>query len=134
MIQFDGKNILFWKDNDEPIAAHMLHALFGVLGYPDPREFIRHDIPDEDRLTVALALRLRTALEAAQNLPGGDVAMAYMGLANCRICNAKLGSRDVYGYGFIWPERADHYIVLHKVWTPDCDTFLAAVRAENRAR
>ena len=46
--------------------------------------------------------------------------MQAMGFANCRICGANLGSRDVTAFGFVWPEKAEHYILDHDVWTPDC--------------
>jgi hypothetical protein len=43
-----------------------------------------------------------------------------MGWASCRICGANLGSRDLTAFGFVWPEKAEHYIVAHDVWTPEC--------------
>ena len=66
------------------------------------------------------------------NPTGGDVLMGYMGRANCRICNQQLGSRDFFGHGFMWPELADHYVLVHKVWTKECDEMLAAVRSTRR--
>jgi hypothetical protein len=58
--------------------------------------------------------------------------MSYMGWADCRMCGRRLGTRDFFGDGFVWPEMADHYVLDHKVWTPECDEMLAAVRREFR--
>lgn len=50
-----------------------------------------------------------------------------MGWADCRICKVPLGSRDLTRFGFVWPEKAEHYLVEHGVWTPECDELLRAV-------
>ena len=72
-------------------------------------------------------------LRSVTNPTGGAVLMSYLGWADCRICGARLGTRDFYGNGFVWPERADHYLVAHQVWTPECDEMLAVVRRLRRA-
>ena len=59
--------------------------------------------------------------ELARVLQRGDVGTAYMGWADCRICGRQLGTRDFFGYGFLWPEKAEHYVLEHDVWTPECD-------------
>jgi len=46
------------------------------------------------------------------------------GWANCRICGAQLGSMDLTRFGFVWPEKADHYVREHDVWTPECTELL----------
>lgn len=33
---------------------------------------------------------------------------------------------------FVRPEKADHYVLIHKVWTKECDEMLAAVRRARR--
>lgn len=106
------------------------HALFGpllaLLG-PDglsPIDCIRTDIPYEDRQTVARGLAVRSTM----NPTGGIYGLAYMGWADCRICGERLGTRDMIGLGFIWPEKAEHYITHHNVWTRECDDFLIALR------
>ena len=58
--------------------------------------------------------------------------MSYLGYANCRICGEQLGTRDFFGYGFVWPEKAEHYVINHHVWTKECDEMLIAVRKTRR--
>ncbi len=52
--------------------------------------------------------------------------MGYMGSANCRICNANLGSWDFAAHGFVWPQMAEHYIIAHQLWIPYLDDLIAA--------
>lgn len=80
-----------------------------------PQDFVRATPhPDRDELATILAK--------------GNVCDAYMGWAECRICGERLGTRDFGGCGFLWPEKAEHYLLAHSVWTPGCDALLAAVR------
>jgi hypothetical protein len=124
-----GKRILFWDDLPSTTGLDPLLDLFvGLKKLGRPQDFVRHDIPWDDRETLGKALRLRSGQEATAGYPGGDVLMGYMGWADCRICGERLGTRDLFGYGFVWPEKAEHYVLSHKVWTPDCDLMLAAVR------
>lgn len=71
----------------------------------------------------AVALILRNGHDAT---PG----IHALGWANCRICNADLGSLDLTRFGFVWPEKAEHYIMKHDVWTPECDDLLRAALRE----
>jgi len=126
-----GRRLLFW---DEDIAGQ-LQPLLDILGvklrgavYGQPKDHIVPDVPWTDREELARALQLRSTM----NPIGGDVLMSYMGWADCRMCGQKLGTRDFFGYGFVWPELADHYVLVHKVWTPECDELLAAVRRSRR--
>jgi len=67
----------------------------------------------------ALAFILKNGVDAH---PG----IQAMGWANCRICDVQLGSMDLTRFGFAWPEKADHYVVAHDVWTPECSDLLRA--------
>lgn len=125
-----GKPLLFWDDQ-----AGELQPLLDFLGvvpggrrYGQPREHVRKDVPRADREELARALQLRSAA----NPTGGDVSMGYMGWAECRICGEKLGTRDLFGNGFVWPEKADHYVLAHDVWTKECDEMLAMSRRARR--
>jgi hypothetical protein len=100
----------------------------GGRKYGQPKDHVRHDVPWEDRETVAKALQLRTTM----NPIGGDILMSYMGWADCRMCKERLGTRDFFGHGFVWPEKADHYVRVHRVWTKECDDLLTAVRRAGR--
>lgn len=93
------RRILYWGDRN------------GQL----PHDFVRDDINRLARLAVADILR------------GGAVLDHYHGHANCRFtyCRTELGCKDLGAHGFVWPEMAEHYILVHGVWTPDCDTLLA---------
>lgn len=82
----------------------------------DPARCRRTNVPERDREELAAVLAQGVVLER------------YMGHANCRICGLELGSADLTGWGFMWPEKAEHYILVHLVWTPDCDRLLQAVR------
>jgi len=98
------------------LAELFVGALIGKPVNPQPQNCIDERIAVADRSELAAALARGTIFES------------YMGHANCRICNVELGSRDLTGWGFIWPEKAEHYITEHKVWTPACSRLLAAIR------
>ena len=76
------------------------------------------------------------AATVVAHLQQGREHRAYKGWANCRICGAKLGTRDMTNVLCVWPEGAEHYISAHGVWTPE-HTWLAAVlmgRVDPRTR
>jgi hypothetical protein len=126
-----GKQILFWDDavgsGLQPLLD-LLGSVFGGRGRGQPRDHVRIDVPWTDREELSRSLQLRSTM----NPTGGDVLASYFGSADCRMCGQRLGTRDFFGYGFVWPEMADHYVVVHKVWTPGCDEMLAAVRRARR--
>jgi hypothetical protein len=125
-----GKRLLFWDDQAgalQPILD-FLGVVPGGKTYGQPKDHVRRDVPWDDRETVGKALQLRSTM----NPTGGDVLMGYMGFAECRICGERLGTRDFFGHGFVWPEKADHYVLVHSVWTKECDELLAAVRRAGR--
>lgn len=84
------------------------------------------NVQPKDCVTTKIARTDRVAL--AKALADGQEHEAYLGHADCRICGVKLGSKDLTGWGFMWPEQAEHYILEHDVWTPDCTRLLAAIR------
>lgn len=84
--------------------------------FGQPQDHIRRDIP--------MAVRE----ELAKVLENGERGISYMGWADCRICGERLGTADMVGHGFVWPERAEHYVLKHDVWTPGCDALLVASR------
>jgi hypothetical protein len=99
----------------------------GVLPPNEPKHHIRPGIPRADREALAVALA------------SGKKAESYFGYAECRICSSseigavrrtEIGCADLYGWGYIWPAGAEHYILEHDVWTPDCTRLLAAVRRD----
>lgn len=112
-----GKQLLFW---DGP--AGQLQPVLDALGvvprglHGQPRDHVRRDVPRQDREELARALE------------GGTVLKRYRGLASCRICGELLGSQDLIGHGFVWPQRASHYVLVHDVWTPECAEMLSAIR------
>jgi len=126
-----GKPLLFWDEKVDGGLGHLLD-FFGVVPggrkHGQPKDHVRSDVPRPDREELARALQLRSAT----NPTGGDVLMGYMGWAACRICGDRLGTRDLFGYGFVWPEKADHYVLIHQVWTKECDEMLAAIRRTRR--
>ena len=85
-----------------------------------PHDHVRRDVPAVDRRSVAFVLESgRDAHPATQ----------AMGWATCRICGAQLGSGDRTAFGFVWPEKAQHYVLAHDVWTPECAELLRNVIA-----
>lgn len=83
-----------------------------------PQDFVRRDIPNTARQIVTVALSA-----------GRDVHPEFQakGWANCRICRQRLGTRDLGGFGLVWPEGAEHYVIEHGVWTPGCSELLSRV-------
>ena len=67
--------------------------------------------------------------QAIEVLGAGRQIAAYRGMAQCRICGEWLGSCDLTGHGFMWPEKAEHYIEAHNVWLPEIDALLEAKKA-----
>jgi len=100
--------------NDRP-------RLLSWSGWSPPRLYIRSGVPEADRAAVIDALA------------SGQVAVRYMGYANCRICKIALGSCDMLTHGMIYPEKAEHYLEKHRVWTRDCDELLRRIRAGRAA-
>lgn len=80
-----------------------------------PQDFVRDDVPREKREMLA------------RTLANGRRGVTYRGWAACRICGKNLGSSDLHGHGFVWPEKAEHYVLEHDVWTPGCDALLFEV-------
>lgn len=114
-----GKRLLFWDDLVGGELQPLLDFFDVVPGgkrYGQPREHVFRNITREAREEVGRALQLRSPT----NPIGGGVLMGYMGWADCRICGDRLGTRDFFGHGFVWPEKADHYVLEHDVWTPEC--------------
>lgn len=80
-----------------------------------PQDFVHQGAPTWQR--DALVFILQNGLDAH---PG----IQAKGWANCRLCGAQLGSMDLTRFGFVWPEKAEHYVVAHDVWTPECSELL----------
>jgi hypothetical protein len=89
---------------------------WGLLRGERPRDFVLTDITTDRRQALAVVLMSGRAMEA------------YPGWANCRMCGSELGTQDLGALGFVWPEKAEHYILAHGVWTPDCDRLEFAAR------
>ena len=115
---------MFWDDLHGELQPLLdfLNVVPGGRKFGQPKDHVRRDVPRADRE------------ELARVLQRGDVGTAYMGWADCRICGRQLGTRDFFGYGFLWPEKAEHYVLEHDVWTSECDELLAAVRRSPRRK
>jgi len=85
-----------------------------------PQRFIRNDVPPGDRALVIHAL-----------LHGWRVVQ-MAGFARCRICDTALGSSDKAVHGMVYPEKAEHYLLEHDVWTPGCDELLRRLQTRSR--
>lgn len=83
-----GRPIFFWIDGED-----------------EPRDHVRR-VPRVDRKALA------------EVLAAGRVLARYRGMARCRICGERLGSQTLGAHGFVWPQRAEHYVMVHSVWPP----------------
>ena len=99
-----------------PALRRMLY--WGSAPGERPHDHVRRDVPTLGRGQVTFVL---------QNGADAHPGIQAKGSANCRICGAQLGSGDLTAFGFVWPEKADHYVTAHGVWTPECDQLLHAV-------
>jgi hypothetical protein len=119
-----GTPLLFWDEQAGELQPllDMLGVVPGGRRYGQPREHVRHDVP---RATLE---------ELSRALRQGNVLESYRGCAACRICGERLGSQDLFGHGFVWPAKAEHYVLVHDVWTKECDALLAALRRSTRAQ
>ena len=77
-------------------------------------------VPPGDVLTAIAVLR------------SGEVFESWMGWADCRICGAHLGTKDMTAFDFVWPERAEHYIEAHGVWAPGMAELVHATKTKTR--
>jgi hypothetical protein len=111
-------------EGDRP-AKDVTHSL---VGYPRllfwsasnrPQDFVRHDIPPEDRALVVYAL------------VWGWKVRFYLGYADCRICGERLGTTDMAAHGMVYPQKAEHYLLEHDVWTPGCDELLRRLQSKS---
>jgi hypothetical protein len=85
-----------------------------------PQDFVDARVPSWAREAIAFVL---------SNGVDAHPGIQAMGWADCRICGAQLGSMDLTRFGYAWPEKAEHYLVEHNVWTFECDELLRAVLA-----
>ena len=119
-----GTPLLFWDEQAGELQPllDMLGVVPGGRRYGQPKDHVRHDVPRQARE------------ELAGTLEQGNVLMTYRGSAACRICGARLGSQDLFAHGFVWPQKAEHYVLVHDVWTKECDALLATLRQAARQR
>lgn len=96
-----SKKILFWRGSARSDAS-----------LPWPADFVDTTISAEKRKLIADLLR------------DGKVINSYRGMAACRLCGELLGSQDKSGHGFIWPSRAEHYVLKHDLWIPEFDLMI----------
>jgi len=90
-----------------------------------PHDHVHSDVPIVARKQVAFVLRHGRNAHPGTNLKGW---------ATCRICEKDLGSGNLTAFGFVWPERAEHYVLKHDVWTPECSMLLRhALAAANQS-
>lgn len=114
-----GRRILFWADTPTIGIGAVVGLIATIFIGSPPRR-------PEDCINPYVPLRKRQ--QVAKLLAAGAPIEKYFGHAHCRICGVELGHCDLAGYGFIWPEKAEHYVLEHDVWTPELDLFYNAAR------
>lgn len=82
-----------------------------------PADCVDQNVPAEKREAIA------------KILTAGKVDAQYRGIAHCRMCRRMLGSADLTGHGFKWPQNAEHYVLKHGVWLPELDVLLQKAAA-----
>jgi hypothetical protein len=97
---------------------HKPLLFWGMDAGKRPQDFVRTDVPEESRQRLAVILSK------------GRILASYRGMASCRVCKQMLGSCDMGAHGFVWPQEAQHYVLQHGVWTPECDELLHCVDKE----
>ena len=100
-----GQEILFWSEEHKPQDYE--NCVLNV---------------EEDRVT-----------RVVEALQGGESLSQMRGWANCRICDENLGSADLGGHGYVWPQLAEHYVMEHGVWTPALDDFATQLLSDQLA-
>ncbi len=98
-------HIMFWSDSQ--LIANSPQTRVGLAAL--------YATPEDQRLVV-------------EALKAGKIAECYLGWADCRICGARLGTKDLSGYGLVWPEKCEHYLEAHGVWTEGLDRLLKAIK------
>jgi hypothetical protein len=102
-----------------PTPVHLRPMMYwGANPGERPHDFVSPQVPAWQR--DAIIFVLKNGVDAH---PG----IQAKGWADCRICEASLGSMDLTRFGFMWPEMAEHYLVEHGVWTPECSELLLVV-------
>jgi hypothetical protein len=91
---------------------------WGIAAGDRPQDFVDPSVPPWCRRAIAFIF---------QNGVDAHPGVQAKGWAECRLCGTNLGSMDLTRFGFVWPEKAEHYVVEHDVWTPECDELLRTV-------
>lgn len=111
-----GSNPRSLMEPDGESATQILY--WGQSSGRRPRDFVRPGVPVGARQIVAAVLS-----SGRDAHPGWSAK----GWANCRICGRQLGTGDLTALGLVWPERAEHYVLEHHVWTPGCSELLRRI-------
>jgi hypothetical protein len=89
--------------------------------YPDPAQLVDDSWDQDERSTVV------------QFLSYGQIARAYMGYSNCRICSLQTNGSLEYTDGvYQWPQGLAHYVEEHAVRLP-LEFIVHAVRKVDEA-
>src|SRR5262245_55519195 len=109
-----------------PTPLHLRPLMYwGDAAGERPQDFVDPSVPSWRRDAIVFIL---------QNGVDAHPGIQAKGSAICRICGAQLGSMDLMRFGFVWPEKADHYVVAHDVWTPECSALLESALSRATAR
>lgn len=109
-----------------PTSIHLHPVMYwGDKVGERPQDFVDSRVPASRR--EALAFIFKNGIDAH---PG----VQAKGWASCRICGALLGSMDLARFGFVWPQKAEHYVLAHGVWTPECSALLERALAPGATR
>ncbi len=121
--------ILYWgsawrRRGGEHATEKLVEGLFALVAGKLPAEvmpahWVRRDVPRDRREKLARVLATGERVAEVTMARAGDPVA-------CLVCGEELGTRDVRGYGFQWPEGSEHYVLRHDVWTPGCDRLLEA--------
>lgn len=92
--------------------------------------FWSEEYPPENYAGSAQVVRPEHKEFVVDLLKAGNSLAAWMGYADCRICGERLGTQDLGLLGLKWPEKAEHYVLEHDVWTPGLTALFKAAQGD----
>jgi len=104
----------YWSDGHTPRGPKDLKPMMFWSRELRPENCVDETIPKSCR-DRAVAI-----------LTEGEVVSQMRGFAGCRICGERLGTADMQALGFVYPQKAEHYILEHNVWVPELKEMLEA--------
>lgn len=87
------------------------------------RDWAEPDLEDEGELpwpgdSVDESWDAAERAAVIKHLQAGKPCRGWRGLAQCRLCGERLGSCDMTDGLWVWPQKLEHYLLVHHVRLP----------------